>query len=110
MAPEALLASSWQPDINLYLTHVNTVHILSPRFFKTHIHTIHDIRLRHQVDENCTLLGHYTASSVNSLLTFRDKLSVPSSGFKNAKGFLNPEDGTDWWSRNIDKKLQVLTA
>jgi hypothetical protein len=29
---------------------------------------------------NCALLGYYTASSGNSLLTFRDNLSVPSSG------------------------------
>jgi hypothetical protein len=34
MAPEALLESSWKPDINLYLTHVNTFHILSRKFFK----------------------------------------------------------------------------
>jgi len=30
--------------------------------------------------ENCALLGYYTASSGNSLPTFRDNLSVPSSG------------------------------
>ena len=35
--------------------------------------------------ENCALLGYYTASSGNFLLTFRDNLSVPSSGFKNPK-------------------------
>jgi hypothetical protein len=29
--------------------------------------------------ENCTLLGYYTASSRNFLLTFWDNLSVPSS-------------------------------
>jgi hypothetical protein len=29
--------------------------------------------------ENCVLLGCYTANSGNSLLTFRDNLSVPSS-------------------------------
>jgi len=45
MAPEALLTSSWKPDINLYLTLVNTVHILSPRFFKVHINVMHDFRL-----------------------------------------------------------------
>jgi hypothetical protein len=33
---------------------------------------------RRQVDENCTLLGYYAASSDNSLPMFRDKLSVPS--------------------------------
>jgi hypothetical protein len=30
--------------------------------------------------ENCTLLGHYRASSSNFLPTFRDHLSVPFSG------------------------------
>jgi len=40
---------------------------------------------RREVAENCALLGHYAASSGNSLLTFRDNLSVSSSGFKNPK-------------------------
>ena len=35
--------------------------------------------------ENCALLGYYAASSGNFLPTFRDNLSVPSSGFKNSK-------------------------
>ena len=34
---------------------------------------------RREVQENCVLLGYYTASSGNSLPTFRDNLSVPSS-------------------------------
>jgi hypothetical protein len=38
---------------------------------------------RHEVDENCTLLGYYAASSDNCLPTFRDNLSVPSSKVKN---------------------------
>ena len=38
---------------------------------------------RREVDENCVLLGYYAASSGNSLSTFRDNLSVPSSKFKN---------------------------
>ena len=33
--------------------------------------------------ENCALLGYYAACSGNFLPKFRDKLSVPSSGFKN---------------------------
>jgi hypothetical protein len=33
---------------------------------------------RREVDESCALLGHYTASSGDSLRTFRDNLSVPS--------------------------------
>ena len=40
---------------------------------------------RCQVDENCALLGHYAASSGNILQTFRDNLSVRSSGVKNPK-------------------------
>jgi hypothetical protein len=38
---------------------------------------------RREVAENCALQGYYAASSDNFLLTFRDNLSVPSSGFKN---------------------------
>jgi hypothetical protein len=38
---------------------------------------------RREVAENCALLGCYAASSGNSLLTFRDNLSVPSSGIEN---------------------------
>lgn len=34
-------------------------------------------------DVNCSLLGHYTASSDNVLRTFWNKLSVPSSEVKN---------------------------
>ena len=37
---------------------------------------------RREVGEDCTLLGCYAASSVNFLQTFRDSLSVPSSGGK----------------------------
>jgi hypothetical protein len=35
--------------------------------------------------ENCSLLGYYAAGSGNFLQTFRDNLSVPSSGLKNPK-------------------------
>ena len=35
--------------------------------------------------ESCALLGHYAASSGNSLQTFRDNLSVPTSRVKNRK-------------------------
>ena len=34
---------------------------------------------RREVDKNCALLGYYAASNGNSLPTFRDNLSVPSS-------------------------------
>ena len=32
--------------------------------------------------ENCALLGYYAASSGNFLQTFRENLSVPSSGLR----------------------------
>jgi len=38
---------------------------------------------RSEVDENCALLGCYTASCGDFLPTFRGNLSVPSSGIKN---------------------------
>jgi hypothetical protein len=41
--------------------------------------------LRRAVDENCALLGYYAASSGNFLPTFRDNLSVFSSGVKNQR-------------------------
>jgi hypothetical protein len=69
---------------------------------------------RRLLAENCVLLDHYAANNGNILLTFRDNLSVPSLGFKNPKkysfGFLNPEEGTDRLSRNVGKKLPLLTA
>jgi len=36
-----------------------------------------------QSSENCAILGFYTASNGNFLPTFRDNLSVPTSGCKN---------------------------
>ena len=53
-----------------------------------------------EVADNCALLGHYAASSGNFLPTFRNNLSVPSSG----------DTGTDRLSRNVGKKLPLLTA
>ena len=41
-----------------------------------------------QVDEASTLLGCYATCCVNSLPTFRDSLSVPSSRVKNFSWFL----------------------
>jgi len=40
---------------------------------------------RREVDENCALLGHYTASSSKLLPSFLDSLSVLSSGVKNPR-------------------------
>jgi hypothetical protein len=39
--------------------------------------------LRREVCENFAIMCYYAASNGNSLPTFRDNLSVPSSGFKN---------------------------
>ena len=46
---------------------------------------------RHEVAENCALLGYYAASSGNFLPTFQDNLSVPSSKVKNPFGFLKSQ-------------------
>jgi len=35
------------------------------------------------IDEKCALRSYYAASSYNFLPTFRDNLSVPSSGVEN---------------------------
>ena len=40
---------------------------------------------RREVAKNCALVGYYAASSGNFLPTFRDNLSVPTSGFNNKK-------------------------
>jgi len=64
-------------------------------------------------DENCVLLGCYAASSGNSLPTFRDNLSVPSSGVKNPIRILRLlilEDGTNRMSQNVGKELSLLAA
>jgi len=38
--------------------------------------------IRREVDENSALLGYYAAIGGNSLPTFRDNLSIPSSGLR----------------------------
>jgi len=40
---------------------------------------------RREVAENCALLGHYATNSGNSLPTFREDLSVPSSKVNKTK-------------------------
>ena len=64
-----------------------------------------------EVDENCVSLCCNAESSVNSLPTFRDVLSVPCSHVQGSRiqkefltfeeGFLNAEDVTDRLSRNV---------
>jgi hypothetical protein len=58
-----------------------------------------DFRLLGEVDENCTLLSNYRASSGNFLPTFQESLPVPST-----------KDGTNRLSWNISKKLTLLGA
>ena len=60
---------------------------------------------RLEVDENCAILGYYAVSSGNSLPTFRDSFSVPSSG-----GILDPWNGTDRLSHIFDKELELFAA
>jgi hypothetical protein len=62
---------------------------------------------RRDVDEICTLLRCYAASSGNPLPTFRDNLTVPSN---EALDFLTLEDGTDTSSRNVGKGLPLDAA
>jgi len=65
---------------------------------------------RRELEENSALLSCYAASGGNSLQTFQDTLSVTSYREKNRKMSLNLEDGTDRLSRNVGKKLPLLTA
>jgi len=43
-----------------------------------------------RIHKNCALLGYYAATSRNFLPTFRDNLSVPSSGFMGMGKILEP--------------------
>ena len=56
--------------------------VLNRAVRKFHNYIVYKIIIRYQIkaDENCALLGHYTASSGNFLQTFRANLSVSSSG------------------------------
>jgi hypothetical protein len=57
------------------------------------------------------LLGYFAASSGNFLPTFWDNVLVPSSGVKNPKeGFFTLEGGIHVLSRNVGKKLPLLSA
>ena len=64
---------------------------------------------RRNVDEICALLGSYAMYSDNSLQTFRDDFSVPTSKVKNDS--LTLEDGTDGFSeksvRNYHSALRT---
>jgi len=62
---------------------------------------------RRDVDDICTLMGDYSAKIGNSLRTFRDNLSVPSSRVNKSLflGFLPLKDGTEMLPRNVCKEL-----
>jgi hypothetical protein len=62
---------------------------------------------RREVD-NFVHLNYYAASSENSLPTFRDTLSFPSSRVNNP--FLTLDDGIDTMFRNVGKELALVTA
>jgi len=57
-----------------------------------------------KVDEICVLLGYYTAYSGNSLPTYQDNLSAPSSRI-----CLTLEAGTDGLSHNVGQKFLLYT-
>ena len=59
----------------------------------------------HDAEEISAFLGFYAACSGNSLLRFRDNLSVPSSRIKKTK-----RDGTDRLPRNVGKELPLHAA
>ena len=75
-----------------------------------------------ETDKNCALLVYYTASSENILPTFRDKLSILTSGVKNSNESLlsqngvsigrsvTTEDGADRLFLEVGNKLPLLVA
>ena len=68
------------------------------------------IKYRYEI---CTLLGYYTAYGCNSLPTFRDNLSVPSSRSRNQRDYLNfltLQDASNRLSQNVGKELLPYAA
>jgi hypothetical protein len=63
---------------------------------------------RHDVNEVWDVLGLYETYSGNSVPTFRDNLSVPSSVVKQPKKTI--EDTNDRLYRNFGKKLPLYAA
>jgi hypothetical protein len=64
---------------------------------------------RRDVDEICTLLGCYAASSGNPLPTLRDSVSVQFQGSRTLQEDLTFEDGNNTLSRNVGKRLPLDT-
>jgi len=107
--------------VNIYVTRFSTSvrNICIPIYvlrvtIEMHTKTYTDLHLNgvsgfhSEVDENFVRLNYYAASIENSLPTFRDNLSVPSSRVKNP--FLTLDDGIDTMSRNVSKELPLLAA
>jgi hypothetical protein len=70
---------------------------------------------RRDVDKTCAVLGCYTASSSNPLLTFRHNVSVPSTRVKKSNeaaqlDSLTLEEKTDTLSPDIGKILPLDAA
>jgi len=65
---------------------------------------------RRAVGEIGALLGNYTVSSDNLLLTFRAIFKGKVFKKKGILGLLILEDGTDGLSRNVGKNLPLLAA
>jgi hypothetical protein len=72
---------------------------------------------RREVAENCALLGCYSASGVNFLPTFRDKLPVPSSGSKHSKRMsvaqifrTGATDGRVWAVESLSSMVTAATC
>ena len=79
-----LYVTNWRTILKLKM---NTIYYnnnyLKSAFQTKQPHVISDFR--REVEDNCALLDYYAATSGNSLLTFRDNISVPSSRIKNSK-------------------------
>jgi hypothetical protein len=56
-----------------------------------------------KADKSCGLLGYYTVSYGNSLPLKMEPTGCPF-------WILDPKDGTDRLSQNVDKKLPLLAA
>jgi len=78
----------------------------------------------HKVEENCPVLGYYTASIGNLLPAFwtiyrsnpqgsrslTDVSGQPFGSILRVQDFLNAEDGTNRLSQNVCKRLPLLLA
>ena len=63
---------------------------------------------RREIAKNCSLLDFYAARIGNFLQTFRDNLSVPSSGYKNPKESLQPQHGVYIGKSMCDENVSVV--